>query len=93
MTSMEMKKALRDYRRSNHLCIVCGDRAEEGHTRCTGCLQIEAVRARERYAHMSAEQKRAKQEYRKKWLEKNPDKAKTYKARRHEYNMRYTYGD
>ncbi len=84
-----IKKELYQYRKDNHLCVDCGDRAQMGKTRCLGCSQIMNVKQRIRYAEWSDEQKETKQAYRKGYLESHPEKVALYKSRKSEYNQRY----
>lgn len=88
----ESRKKMLDYRRANHLCIECGERAKDGCTRCIGCLQYQAAMSKLRRARYTDEDKKAAYEYHKKWLADHPDNVKAYKNRKSEYNRRYTYG-
>lgn len=90
------KEELYKYRRKNNLCVLCGERAEQGKSRCLGCAQVEAakerIRREERIKMYGDDYRRAKNEYLKKWKEKNPEKVAVYKTRKHEYNKRYNRG-
>ena len=88
----ENRRKMLDYRRANHLCIECGERAKDGSTRCIGCLQYQAAMAKLRRERYTDEDKKAVYEYHKKWLADHPDRVEVYKSRKSEYNRRYTYG-
>lgn len=83
------------YRRSQGLCVDCGERAAEGKTRCYRCLQIIAVKQRERYQERANDKayKEKRREYQKEWQDKNPEKMAVYKSRKPMYNRRYIYGE
>ena len=49
-----------EYRKANRLCVVCGEDAADGLTKCWRCYQIEVVRARAKYEGTT------KQEFKKK---------------------------
>lgn len=79
--------SLYEYRKSNGLCVECGDRAEPGRTRCIGCSQIEAVRRAER---MSNEEYREKsREYQRKYQKEYRKTHPKDKRKVSEYNRRY----
>lgn len=83
------------YRRSQGLCVDCGERAAEGKTRCYRCLQIIAVKQKMRYQEQAngpayREQRR---EYQKKWQENHPDRMAVYRERKSMYNRKYFYGE
>ncbi len=40
---------IREYRKENHLCVVCGEEAAATMTKCWRCYQIEIVKARAKY--------------------------------------------
>lgn len=84
---------LYEYRRHNGLCVRCGEKAENGKSRCLYCLQIEAVKQKMRSEKWSDEKRKEKAEYLKQWQKRNPEKMKTYKSRKSEYNRRYFYED
>ena len=79
------------YRKENGLCVSCGDRAVPGKTRCVGCLQIAAVKQKQRYRDGGDAYREAKYRYVKKWQEEHPEKVAVYKSRRTEYNRRYNW--
>ena len=85
----EKQKALMQYRRENKLCIECGDHVKEGRTRCAGCLQMSAFRARQYRAAWSPERKQKQKEDIQRWLDNHPEYMDQYNARRKEYNRRY----
>lgn len=77
------------YRKDNHLCVNCGDKAEDGSTRCIRCMQIERVKAHERYINLSPEEKHEKYLRQKRWRFNHPEKIEEYAKRKTEYNRRY----
>lgn len=83
------------YRKDNGLCLDCNERAAPGKTRCYRCLQIIAVKQRERYHERmnDPEYKKEKREYQKRWKENHPEKMEVYKARKSMYNRKYFYGE
>jgi hypothetical protein len=83
------------YRRDNGLCLDCNEVAAPGKTRCYRCLQIIAVKQRERYHERmnDPEYKKKKREYQKRWKENHPEKMEVYKARKSMYNRKYFYGE
>ena len=89
-------KPLIEYRKEHGLCYECGDKAENGKTRCMWCLQRIAGRQKmyeERKREKNPDEYyRAKREYQRKWQTKNPEKMNLYKSRKSEYNKKYFYG-
>lgn len=89
---------LYQYRKENGLCVNCGDKAVPGKTRCVGCAQIDAVKAKDREErrtrnkHWVTAYRKRKNAYMREWKEKNPDKVEVYKSRKSEYNRRYKEG-
>lgn len=90
------KEELYKYRRQNHLCVNCGERADGNKSRCIRCAQIETVKAHirreEKIKMYGDDYRRAKNEYMKKWKKKNPEKVAVYKSRKGEYNRNYKKG-
>lgn len=75
------------YRLSMGLCS-CGEKVAPGRTLCYRCAQINAVKAKERYRHLTDEQKKAKTEYMREYMKK-PEQQKRVKERGKYYQQRY----
>ena len=63
------------YRISMGLC-VCGEKVVAGKTLCFRCLQINAFKARERYKHLTQEEKEKRKEYMREYMKKPEQKAR-----------------
>lgn len=80
------------YRKDNGLCLDCNERAAPGKTRCYRCLQIIAVKEKERYRN-DPEYRERKKAYQKQWCEKHPERMAVYRERKSMYNHKYFMGD
>lgn len=84
------RRKLYMYRKNNHLCVNCGEKTDGGTvTRCIRCAQIERIKANERYAKLSPEEKNKKYQQQQEWRRNNPQKVAKYAERKTEYNRRY----
>lgn len=80
------------YRKDNGLCLDCNEIAAPGKTRCYRCLQIIAVKEKERYRN-DPEYRERKRAYQRKWCEDHPDRMAVYRERKSMYNHKYFMGD
>lgn len=90
-------KPIIEYRKSNHLCLDCGNKAEVGKTRCSYCLQKIAGRQRlyeERKKQDNPEAYyQAKRQYQKKWSDKNREHVREYHRKWYEENYKSMKGE
>lgn len=92
MTMREYRKERYEKLKSQGLCVVCGDPAVTGKTRCEFCAGKDRYKSKIRRDQMTPQEKERKKEYLKKWIERNPEKMAVYESRKSEYNRRYRNG-
>ena len=90
-------KPIIEYRKSHGLCYECGEKAENGKTRCLWCLQRIAGRQRMYEERKKSENPeayyQAKRAYQKKWADKNRDRVREYHRKWYEENYKSTGGN